>query len=431
MAARVVYVTFLLILAAAPAGGQTRLYALFSGTYPCSALGCPVGTLIDIDGGSGRVLGTAPVSPGWRSTTPGVTPDGRYLVFNGYRSPGAHLDALDTASYAVASFPVTERSSVFGFAPHPGESKVFFQRPEDEQVFVVDLHGTRVLQGLPAQPGQLRAVTADGSLLVFHRTRTNDVVLADSATGQVQNVVTGAYGVVAVNADGSEIYAFGEAASLSLERRAVSNGAVLSSTALTYAGNVTFTRDPRTGHLWQAANGRIRVLDGSTLTTKSERAFAFGTAPASIAFDPDHPIAYLGWKATYESDGRPAHFVVFNTDTIAVEAEADIFTPGLGFIHALVLGPRPPQVTALSANTNGSTVTLGWTTAASQNHATHLTIEAGSASGLANLARFVVPAGSTTLAVADVPAGTYFVRVRSSNLTGGGAASNEIMVTVP
>jgi hypothetical protein len=107
----------------------------------------------------------------------------------------------------------------------------------------------------------------------------------------------------------------------------VSSGAVLASANVTGPGNVFLARDPRTGHIWFANNGRVRVMDGSTLATIAERGFTFGTAPARLAFDPDRPIVYIGWKATSEADNLPAHFVVFNTETMAVEAEADILLP--------------------------------------------------------------------------------------------------------
>lgn len=58
-------------------------------------------------------------------------------------------------------------------------------------------------------------------------------------------------------------------------------------------------------------------------------------------------------------------------------------------------------------------------------------IEAGSAPGLANLARLSVAPGATSLRVLRVPRGIYFVRVRSANGTGSSAPSNEIVVLVP
>ena len=57
-------------------------------------------------------------------------------------------------------------------------------------------------------------------------------------------------------------------------------------------------------------------------------------------------------------------------------------------------------------------------------------MEAGSATGRADLAAFDTSSTSATLVVEDVPEGTYFVRVRARNAAGRSPASNEIVVTV-
>ncbi len=421
----------LLLLPAVQASAQTRLFAIFSGAGPCTNQGCPAGTMIDIDVDRGRINGTAPVTPGWRTSSAGVTPDGRYLVFDGYRSPAAHLDALDTSSYAVASFYVSQPGPGFGYAVHPTIPRVYFQRPADEQIYVVDANaGVRPWPVVTGQrPGVLQFVTGDGSRLVMERHLTNEVAVVDSDTAARLGVVSEAFGVVAVNADGTEIYSYGAASTRPLERRAVSTGAVLATTNLDPAGNVTLIRDPRSGHIWFASGGKVQVFDGSSLATIAELEFPFGMTPVRLAFDPDRPTAYLGWKTTSDADNLPAHFVALNTNTMAVEAEADIFVPRLGLISGLVLGPRPPHVEGLSAVVNGSAVALSWAIAAGRT-ATRLIVEAGSAPGMANLARFVLPPGETTLVVPNVPSGRYFVRVRPANWTGEGVASNEIAVTV-
>jgi hypothetical protein len=62
--------------------------------------------------------------------------------------------------------------------------------------------------------------------------------------------------------------------------------------------------------------------------------------------------------------------------------------------------------------------------------ATSYLVEAGSSSGRSDLAVFDSGNPSTTLTVTSVPAGSYFVRVRSRNSSGVSAPSNEITVTV-
>ena len=85
----------------------------------------------------------------------------------------------------------------------------------------------------------------------------------------------------------------------------------------------------------------------------------------------------------------------------------------------------PPAPSGLAPIVNGRLVTLTWSAAAG---ATSYVVEAGSATGLANLA--VLPAGANPALAVTAPPGTYFVRVRGLNGCGTGAASNEVIVTV-
>jgi len=75
---------------------------------------------------------------------------------------------------------------------------------------------------------------------------------------------------------------------------------------------------------------------------------------------------------------------------------------------------------------SGNTVTLSWPPSAG---ATGYVIEAGSATGQANLA--TLPVGTNRLDVGGVPSGNYHVRVRATNACGVGAASEEVVVNVP
>jgi hypothetical protein len=84
---------------------------------------------------------------------------------------------------------------------------------------------------------------------------------------------------------------------------------------------------------------------------------------------------------------------------------------------------------SLSNTVVGSTVTLTWTAPAGS--VTSYVIEAGSSSGLANLANFSTGNALTTFSTTGVPAGTYFVRVRAVDATlAAGSASNEVVVVV-
>jgi len=86
----------------------------------------------------------------------------------------------------------------------------------------------------------------------------------------------------------------------------------------------------------------------------------------------------------------------------------------------------PGGLTILS--NSGGTVALGWQ--ASAGGATTYILEAGSASGLANLVTLNLGSATPGFGAGGVAAGTYFVRVRGMNRCGVGPASNEIVIAV-
>jgi predicted phage tail protein len=81
----------------------------------------------------------------------------------------------------------------------------------------------------------------------------------------------------------------------------------------------------------------------------------------------------------------------------------------------------------LTGNVVGTTVQLTWTATAG---ASGYILEAGSASGLADLANFATGSALTTFTATNVPSGTYYVRVRAVDSSGAGPASNQIVVVV-
>ena len=62
--------------------------------------------------------------------------------------------------------------------------------------------------------------------------------------------------------------------------------------------------------------------------------------------------------------------------------------------------------------------------------ASSFVLQAGSASGLSNLANFNTGSAATTYTATSVPNGTYYVRVLGANSSGTSAASNEVTVSV-
>ena len=85
----------------------------------------------------------------------------------------------------------------------------------------------------------------------------------------------------------------------------------------------------------------------------------------------------------------------------------------------------PPAAPVLTLHLNGATVRLAWTRSPG---AQGYRLEAGTASGLANLAN--ADLGDVASFEGVVPRGTYFVRVRAVNAAGVSAPSNEVSAAV-
>lgn len=90
----------------------------------------------------------------------------------------------------------------------------------------------------------------------------------------------------------------------------------------------------------------------------------------------------------------------------------------------------PGAPTGLTATVSGSTVALAWTAPVGGDAPTSYTVQAGSANGLSNLANFDTGGTSTILTVMNVPAGSYYVRIRANNSAGQSGPSNEFLVVV-
>jgi hypothetical protein len=88
----------------------------------------------------------------------------------------------------------------------------------------------------------------------------------------------------------------------------------------------------------------------------------------------------------------------------------------------------PSAPSGLAAAVAGRIVSLTWSAAAG--NATTYVIEAGTASGLADLGTLPTGYLDTTFST-PVPAGTYFVRIRAANAFGASGPSNEVVVVVP
>ena len=90
----------------------------------------------------------------------------------------------------------------------------------------------------------------------------------------------------------------------------------------------------------------------------------------------------------------------------------------------------PSAPIGLAATVSGATVVLTWLAPATGGAPTSYVLQAGSASGLADLANSDTGSAATSLTAVDVPPRAYFVRVLARNAAGTSPPSNEIVVTV-
>lgn len=97
-----------------------------------------------------------------------------------------------------------------------------------------------------------------------------------------------------------------------------------------------------------------------------------------------------------------------------------------GYLPSALASGSP---TRLGASSIGSTVTLSWNAPAT-GAVTSYQLEAGSASGLADLASFATGSTATSYANDRVPPGRYYVRMRAVSGSVVGPPSNEVVVTV-
>jgi hypothetical protein len=112
------------------------------------------------------------------------------------------------------------------------------------------------------------------------------------------------------------------------------------------------------------------------------------------------------------------------TGTSAASNEATLV------VGAAACASAPNAPSGLTGSASGGTVTLSWTAPSGGCVVTSYVLQAGSATGLNNLANAVTGSTATTYVATAVPAGTYYVRVHAQNANGQSAASNEVLVTV-
>ena len=90
----------------------------------------------------------------------------------------------------------------------------------------------------------------------------------------------------------------------------------------------------------------------------------------------------------------------------------------------------PGAPSGLTTSVSGSSIVLSWSAPTSGGAPTGYVIEAGSSSGLANLANLSTGTTTTTFSTSGVNSGAYYVRIRATNSAGTSSPSNEALLIV-
>ena len=442
------------------AADEQRLFALFN-TFENQQ---PVATLLEVSLIGGRVVGVAA-----RASVPGRAADSQFDVANGAIAVVAggrfvvwrQFDAVSSEQSLVVFDRSTGQYSLIPGLPEglgvtdPTLPRLFV--PHQGQIAMLSAAGRTLL---PNTAGLFpRAISRDGSRLYAIRAETgsgfgvSEFVVVDSATGQLQRTVSLPSRVsrlpeIAVADDESTVWLWTETIGVAmpiertLRRFDVATGSQTLVVPLESAPNteaifgglfvdsvglrVGIASAAISGIFRQITFGNIRFFDAVT-GAEVRRIDVEGTTV--LHFDRSSRTVLAFSQSEYPFPGprfcsQPTVRAIPPQPGIApIVTRAQSSTC---FVSFFASAPAAPQLHAPVVSAN-RTVTLTWTLPLEAT--TGSVIEAGSASGEADL--IIVTVTGSAFTAANVPAGTYFVRVRARNEIGVGAASNEVQVVLP
>jgi hypothetical protein len=425
---------------------------------------CPVGPaqLIEIDVEGARFTSVVAV-PFEHVEVPYLTAtaDGRYLVWLGNTSTTPPLLPVDLSIFDRATrMPGVGYRQPPPTPPLAGVDSRIEAQPFQQRVFArlygqptlaVDATGARPLDAI-GQFQTFYGLTGDGAVTLVGVYEPSEAVRLDTESGAVIGRIAMPTGLLdlAISRDGASVYSIRHRGTgvLTITLYDAVTGAVLVERQHPFlpASGLSIPDlevHPQTGRLFMDdGGGRYRVLDPITL--EQVGSFATPLHPLSpsepyagrgvsgrLVFDPHHPRAFLlaNREARYETNNPGVSRIdIIDLGTLAIAGGGDL---GMQVGPSdLVVVPRPAAPAGLVAEVTSPRVTLRWSHGGGQGLAVGYRVEAGSAPGLADLARFELGTANE-LVVDGVPSGAYYVRVRGTNWAGVSDASNEIVVTVP
>ena len=376
--------------------------------------------------------------------------DGRYLARNALVGGTSGLHVTDALTGHVTPFPIDFTPS----RAHPRQLAFYGLTAIQTGIgrmagtaARLDPGGLHQYDGCAAGTTMAVDLTVDGHRLLA-LCRSGDVVVMDAASGAVQRTVSsGTVDTVAnfrANADGSRVLVTrdGTAPSAGVALVDTVSGGTLGTTVFPdpspypsaspcLSGQIVgVSPDRRTAAIWcswfafssppggpSSFAVRTRLLDVDSLTWGIDLGINF--RPTAVEFSPDGRTVF----AHSVHPRGASSFQVIDTATGATLAAYS----GMTFSLAAAFAPLAP---ALSAAVVGTRLDLTWSLPLHSPDAMRYVLEAGTAPGLTDVGTLALGPGQT-LSIPVVPPGTYVVRVRAANATGVGAASNEIVITVP
>lgn len=192
----------------------------------------------------------------------------------------------------------------------------------------------------------------------------------------------------------------------------------------------------------QACSDPTPALPGSPSNFRSSVSGSTVTLTWEVPVSGGAPAGYRVWVGTSPGASNIVHARdVGNTLRVSGSLARGTYYARLAAYNGLGQGPltqeirfrigarsRPGQPLGFTASVQDAIAVLSWQAPSGDDadSPTGYVIEAGSAPGLANLAR--VPVGLASTFQSAVPPGTYYVRVRAINELGTGDASNEVVL---